>query len=65
MSLIYPRLQVMDELLMCMIRAVKRANGMPVINESNLVATCDHLINLIEETREQLKLAREEVFDEE
>lgn len=57
----YARLCTTDELLICLIRAVKNAQGMPVINESNLMATCDHLENLIAQARYQVQEAKKEI----
>lgn len=57
----YARLGVVDELLVCLIRAVKRAEGMPAINEKNLMATCDHMESLIQQARRELTEARIEV----
>lgn len=54
------RVAALDELLVCIIRAVKNAKGMPVINENNLIATCDHLENLTQQAMFQIDNLRKE-----
>lgn len=54
------RVAAIDELLVCILRAVKNANNMPVINESNLVATCDHLETLVKQAMFQINNLRKE-----
>ena len=58
------RLAATDELLICLLRAVKNAEGMPVVNENNLIATCDHLENLIEQARFQVHQIRKEELED-
>jgi hypothetical protein len=57
----YARLGTVDEHLVCLLRAVKNAEKMPVINESNLMATCDHMENLIAIARRDIAIARSEI----
>lgn len=56
----YARLGTADEILVCALRAIKNAKGMPLINENNLIATCDHLENLVQQARIEVKIARRE-----
>ncbi len=56
-------LSTVDELLICIIRATKNAKGMPVINENNLVATCDYIVDLVEQARYELKEARDKIVE--
>lgn len=54
------RYHVIEELLICIIRACKRGRnaGFNDIN-SNLISTCDHIENIANEALLQLKLSRE------
>ena len=57
---IYARLSVIDELATCIKRAVRNAAKMPVINESNLIDTCEHVFNLADQLQAEVEKARVE-----